>query len=334
MMDRDTAAEADDDLAESLFVSRTPLMREVARLVRVAMAHPVPVLLCGPSGSGKERVAGAIHAGGARREHPFIAVNCGALSETLLEAELFGHRQGAFTGALAERPGLFAVADGGTIFLDEIGEAPPALQIKLLRTLDSGEVVALGATAPRCVDVRVIAASNRDLEAAMRGGRFRSDLYYRINTLPIHLPPLAQRAEDIAPLARQLLTEIGKRLHKHTAGFSTAALACLQRYRWPGNVRELHNEIERAVALAQPGEVIELDLLSAKLRETRPHPSPTSPATTLRHARRAFEAQYIQEVLAQQHGNAAAAAKSLGISRSMLQRKIRTYCLRDKWSGP
>ena len=332
-MDCDATAAADESLAELLFSSRTVLMRQVARLVRVAMMHPVPVLLCGPSGSGKERVARAIHDGGARRAHPFIAVNCGALSETLLEAELFGHRQGAFTGALAERPGLFAVADGGTLFLDEIGDAPPALQIKLLRTLDSGEVVALGASTPRRVDVRVIAASNRDLEAATRAGHFRSDLYYRINPLPIHLPPLSQRGEDIAALAQRLLAETGTRLRKPTAGFSPAALACLQHYRWPGNVRELQNEIERAVALAQPGGAIELDLLSPRLRDPRPHPSVPSTATTLRHARCTFEAQYIREVLARHHGNAAAAAKILGISRSMLQRKIRTYSLRNKLSA-
>jgi len=319
-------------LSQALFANRSATMVRVAQLVQIAIEHPVPVLLCGASGTGKERVARAIHQScqsGGSRDGPFIALNCGAISETLLEAELFGHRAGAFTGATAGRAGFFEVADGGTLFLDEIGEASSSLQIKLLRALDSHEIVAVGDTQARHVDVRLITATNRDLEGEVDGGRFRADLYYRINTLPIHLPPLVQRGGDIMELATQILGELSTKLRKAIAGFSPPALDCLRSYTWPGNVRELQNEIERAIALTQPGSEIACESLSPKLR-VPPGLAGARALSPLRRARAAFEEGYIRRVLSHHRGNAAAAAETLGISRSMLQRKIRTYSLRGK----
>jgi transcriptional regulator with PAS, ATPase and Fis domain len=209
------------------------------------------VLILGESGTGKELIARAVHGHGPRRKRAFVAVDCGALTETLLESELFGHVRGAFTGAVGDKPGLFAEADGGTIFLDEIGDVTPALQAKLLRVLQEHQIRPVGGTEWRAVDVRVIAATNRDLAEAVAGGRFREDLYYRLKVVTIALPALRDRREDIPLLVDHLVRRAGRECRSRVTGVSEAALELLCAYRWPGNVRELAHVLERGVALAQ-----------------------------------------------------------------------------------
>lgn len=310
-------------------VGTSDAMQHVFRLMESAISWPVTVLLTGETGTGKELVARAIHCNGARRDRPFVAVNCGALPETLLESELFGHKRGAFSGAIADRKGFFEVADGGTIFLDEIGETTPAMQVKLLRVLQSGEVIPVGETTPRFVDVRLISATNRDLEQETKSGRFRLDLFYRLSTFPISLPPLRMRKDDIPLLAAHILTRTAEKFRKPIPQLSPAALNVLLHYTWPGNVRELENEIERAIALAGCGDVIQREHLSEKLMVKRtPRGAAPAQPTTLRLARQQFESEYIGDILRQNANNASRTARILGISRVTLQTKIRAYGLR------
>jgi Nif-specific regulatory protein len=310
-------------------VGHSPAMQRVFHLLATAAASPITVLITGETGTGKELTARAIHFNGARRDRPFVAVNCGALSETLLESELFGHRKGAFTGAVADKKGLLEVADGGTIFLDEVGDMPPAMQVKLLRVLQDGDVLPVGETAARRVDVRVISATHRDLGAETAAGRVREDLYYRLNAFPIALPPLRERREDIPLLVARLLERITEKFGKTVERCSPRALELLGAHAWPGNIRELQNELERAVALAPAGGTIEPVDLSERLTQTAA-PRIALPATDLplRRARELFEREYVAQVLAKHGGNASRAAKMLGISRVMLQKKIRQYGLR------
>ncbi len=305
-------------------VGSGPAMERVFALMESAIHSPVTVLLRGETGTGKELIARAIHYHGERRERPFVAVNCGALTETLLESELFGHRKGSFTGALADRKGLFEVADGGTIFLDEIGDMPQVMQVKLLRTLQSGEILPVGDSTPRRVDVRVISATHRDLEAAVASERFRPDLYYRLSVFPIEVPPLRERREDVPALATYLLDRTMEKFHKRVAGFSAAALERLAEYAWPGNVRELQNQIEYAVALAKPDDLISPSHFSEQLtRRARPVlPAHTRPMS-LRQAREWFERRYIAEVLERSGGKKSETARVLGISRTLLHQRIR-----------
>jgi Nif-specific regulatory protein len=312
-------------------------MGEVFRLMESAAASPIAVLIEGETGTGKELVAHAIHRESARAEGPFLAVNCAAFQEALLESELFGHRRGAFTGATQDRRGLFEAAEKGTIFLDEVGEMPPAMQAKLLRVLEQGEVVPVGDSRPRRVDVRVLSATNRDLAAEVAARRFREDLYYRLVAFPIRLPPLRVRPEDISLLAQRFVAAAAEAHRKRVAGIDPGALECLMRFAWPGNVRELRNEIERAVALAGDGEPIGRAHLSARLLEpgapganAAAHGAVVGGAEggSLLRARAAFEARYVAEILRQQGGNVSRTAKALGLSRVMLQRKMKTYGLR------
>jgi transcriptional regulator with GAF, ATPase, and Fis domain len=306
-------------------------MQLVFRLLASAAASPVTVLITGETGTGKELVARAIHSHSARRAQPFVAVNCGALSEALLESELFGHRKGSFTSAVADKKGLLEVASGGTVFLDEVGDMPASMQVKLLRVLQDGEILRVGETDVRHVDVRVISATNRDLAAEMAAGRFRADLYYRLNTFPIVLPPLRERREDIPTLVTRLLEGTTEKFGKTVQRCSARALELLTAYSWPGNVRELQNEIERAVALAPAGGTIEpTDLSERVARAAAPRVALPSADLSLRRAREVFEREYVAQVLAQHGGNASRAAKVLCISRVMLQRKIRLYGLRRK----
>ena len=315
-------------------VGRSAAMERVFALMESAITSPVTVLLRGETGTGKELIARAIHYHGARRDRPFVAVNCGALSETLLESELFGHRRGAFTGAIVDKKGLFEVADGGTIFLDEIGDMPPLMQVKLLRALQEGEILPVGDTTPRRVDVRVISATHRDLEAAVTAERFRPDLYYRLSAFPIEVPALRERREDLPLLAAHLLERTVQRFHKRISGFDPAVLERLAEYPWPGNVRELQNEIERAVALAKPDGPIELGHLSEKLvRRRRAALPPLAKPMSLRQAREWFERRYLAEVLDRHGGNASQTARQLGISRTLLHQKIRQFALRKR-GGP
>jgi len=310
-------------------VGNSAPMRRLFRLLSSAVASPITVLINGETGTGKELIARAIHFNGPRRDCPFVAVNCGALSETLLESELFGHRKGAFTGALTDKKGLLEVADGGTIFLDEVGDMPPAMQVKLLRVLQDGDVLPVGETEPRHVDVRVISATNRDLALDTAGGRFRQDLFYRLNAFPITVPPLRERREDIPLLVTRLIDRISEKFGKTVGHCSPRAIELLGAYNWPGNVRELQNELERAVALAPAGGTIEPVDLSEHLTKTAA-PRIALPAADLplRRARELFEREYVAQVLARYGGNATRASKALGISRVMLQKKIRQYGLR------
>jgi Nif-specific regulatory protein len=331
------------DLAErdcfSEIIGVSAAMNEVFRLMKGAAGSTIPVLIEGETGTGKELVARGIHRASARAEGPFIAINCGALPETLLESELFGHRRGSFTGAISDHPGLFRAASGGVIFLDEIGEMPLPMQAKLLRALQEGEVVALGDHRPHKVDVKVISATNRNLKAAVAEHHFREDLYYRLAAFPIRVPPLRERREDISLLAAHFLATATQRHHKRIRGFDPATVGVLCRLDWPGNVRELQNEIERAVVLAQDDETIRPGHLSSAI-VTVDGPisagslAPSSNGFTeradrgLREARAAFETHFITQVLEKHHGNVSRAATALGISRIALQKKMKLYALR------
>jgi transcriptional regulator with GAF, ATPase, and Fis domain len=328
-----------DRFAEIIGVS--PAMTEIFPLIESAAASSITVLIEGDTGTGKELVARAIHRTSARADGPFLAVNCAAMPEALLESELFGHRRGAFTGATDDQLGLFRAAAGGTILLDEIGDMPAAMQAKLLRVLQEGEVTAVGDTRPRKVDVRVLSSTNRDLKAAVKARAFREDLYYRLAAFPIHLPPLRERRDDIAVLASRFLEAAAARHHKRISGLDPEALELLTSSNWPGNVRELQNEVERAVALARDGDSIKVGSLSPALRAVTPQTpataenfesrgaEPMAPAASpLREARASFEAHHIAEVLARYQGNISHAAKALEISRVALQKKMKEYRLR------
>jgi len=326
---------------EIVVVGTGPAMEEVFRLMRKAAASVIPVLIEGETGTGKELVAHAVHAASTRGSGAFVAVNCAALPEPLLESQLFGHRRGAFTGADRDRVGLFEAANGGSIFLDEIGEMPLTMQSKLLRVLQEGEITPLGETRTRPVDVRVISATNRNLADEVEARRFRDDLFYRLAGFPITLPPLRDRREDIPVLAERFLTAAAHKHRKRVAGLAPHALECLLAFDWPGNVRELQNEVQRAVVLAEEGEAVVPEYLSARVRgggqagngQAAAVPAvdmAAAPAVggELREVRAAFEAKHIGEVLRQQGGNVSRAAQVLGLSRMQLHRKIKEYGIR------
>ena len=252
----------------SNIIGRSEPMLDVFRMVETIAKTSSTVLITGESGTGKDLVARAIHYNSLRREHPFVALNCGGVPETLLESELFGHMRGAFTGADSNKKGLMEVAEGGTIFLDEIGEMTPPMQVKLLRVLQDRRFRRLGGTEEVQADIRVIAATNQDLPKMVSEGRFREDLFYRINVIPMHLPPLRERREDIPLLAEHFLAKYAERMHKPVLSISHEASALLEAYGWPGNVRELENVIERAVALEQSPAVLP-DSLPPEIRGGR-----------------------------------------------------------------
>jgi DNA-binding NtrC family response regulator len=288
---------------------------------RAAQAR-VTVLLEGETGTGKELFARAIHYHGPRARGPFLAQNCAALPEALLESELFGHVRGAFTGAERQHHGLFEQADGGTLFLDEVSEASPSIQAKLLRVLQDGEVRPVGGSTTRRVEVRVIAATNRDLGEAVREGRFRGDLYYRLRVFPIRLPPLRERRGDIRLLAVHLLDRLSAQEGKKLRGFDPRALRLLEGYPWPGNVRELENEIHRLVLCAEPGERLTPDLLAAWIVEGAPAAAGDG-SRALKDIVREVEAATIRARLRQHGYHRAATAKSLGMTRESLWAKLR-----------
>ncbi len=299
----------------------------VCDLVARIAPYDLSVMVTGESGTGKEMVARAIHYESSRADKPFITENCGAVPDTLLESELFGYKRGAFTGAVDDRIGLFQQADGGTLFLDEIGETSPAFQVKLLRVLQEGEFRPLGSNKSVSVDVRVIAATNRDLEADVRTGRFREDLYYRLATIPVHVPPLRQRPMDLPLLAGRLLEQSCAALGKPVRGFAEATLARLAAYAWPGNVRELQNEILRLVALAD-GELLGPELLSPRLLHGPATSLPASDEWTdglsgnLRQRMDQLERRVLLAAMQRHQGNKSRAASELGLSRVGLRAKL------------
>lgn len=324
----------------SEIVGTSAAMTEVFRLMDSAAASPISVLIEGETGTGKELVARGIHRASARADEPFVAVNCAALPADLLESELFGHRRGSFTGATTDYRGLFDASHHGTIFLDEVGELPLSMQVKLLRVLQDGEITPVGSTQSRKVDIRVVSATNRDLRASVGQRTFREDLYYRLAAFPIRVPPLRERDGDVTLLADHFLAAAAERHSKRIAGIEAEAFRLLEGSAWPGNVRQLENEIERAAALAVDGGTIDRSLLSIReaggaeaaavvgvvapsaISGTDGEPAP------LRQARAAFEAGYIREVLARNSGNVSHTARALGLSRVMLQKKMKEYGLR------
>jgi DNA-binding NtrC family response regulator len=290
------------------------------------------VLLLGESGVGKELAARDIHYRSTRRERPFLDINCAVLSETLLESEIFGHERGAFTDAREQKPGLLEVADGGTVFLDEIGEMPLAVQSKLLRVLETRSFKRLGGTRDIHINVRIIAATNRDLTRAVREGRFREDLYYRLNVFPVDIPPLRERASDIPLLAEHFVSYYNHVLKKAITGFTPEAMTLLANYAWPGNVRELKNIVERAMVLTK-STTMDADLLPREItgmQSARGHEIRRGKNTRMAiKPLAAAERDYILEVLKNQKGNRSVTARLLGIARSTLQEKLKKYGFED-----
>jgi Nif-specific regulatory protein len=296
-------------------IGQSKKMQEVLDLVERIANSDVSVLIQGESGTGKELIARAIHYNGHRKERPFVAQYCGALTETLLESELFGHKKGSFTGAVEDKKGLFEVADGGTFFLDEIGDISPNIQTKLLRVLQEGEIKRVGETQNRHIDVRIISASNKDLTDELAKGRFREDLYYRLNVIAIQMPPLRDRKEDIPLLTQYFLEKYYAKAEKTFEGITPEAMDSLIQYHWPGNVRELENTVERAVVLAREATVKPEDLYIPAARD------PVGDARTLRDVER----QFVLTALNECHGNKTKAAKQLGVSLRWLHYRLREW---------
>ncbi len=320
----------------------SPAVAEVYAILDKVADSPTTVLITGESGTGKELVASALHTHSSRANRPFVKVNCAAIPPTLIESELFGHEKGAFTGAISSKPGRFELADGGTLFLDEIAEIPPEMQVKLLRAIQESSFERVGGLKTLNVDVRLIAATNRNLAEEVEAGRFREDLFYRLNVVPIRLPPLRDRPEDIPLLVRHMLDRFNERLHKSVRGLTPEAEEAFQRYGWPGNVREMENLLERLVLFSE-SDVIDTDLLPDELKT----PSPTSGLVTaprldrglagrvsmkqlVKETTAQLERELIVQALDQTGGNVTRAAQLLMISRKSLQNKMKEFNLRDE----
>jgi len=298
------------------FIGRSELMRQVYAAIGKAAETVATVLITGESGTGKELVARAIHYSSRRSAAPFVAVNCGGIPEGLIESELFGHMKGAFTGAVTSRAGFFLTADGGTIFLDEIAELGLPLQVKLLRVLQDKEVTMVGAPRPRHVDVRIVAATNKQLRTLVARQLFREDLFFRLNVIPIELPPLRERGDDILLLARHFAEKFARELGRPVPRLSDPLLESLLAYPWPGNVRELENIVQRLVVMVE-GDEIDVTSLPASMRFSAPR------AVSLHRPLAEVEAEHVQAVLASVDGNKTAAAKILGIDRKTLREKLK-----------
>lgn len=310
-------------------VGKSEKMQDLGQLVRSIAETDVTVLVYGETGTGKELIARAIHYNSPRRTKRFVAVNCGSLTETLLESELFGHEKGAFTGAITQRKGIFEVADAGTLFLDEVGEIPPSTQVKLLRVLQEGEFQRVGGTASIKVNIRIVAATNQNLDDLIKTGRFRKDLYYRLNVIPVAVPTLQERTEDIPLLVSHFIDKCNQKMNKRTSGVSPQAMALFMAYSWPGNVRELENVIQRMMVVAR-SEILDVQDVPPEIRGTEE--GPRERARDLKDIARESagiaEKSVILDALAKTGGNVTQAARSLGISRATLQTKMKTYGLR------
>jgi transcriptional regulator with GAF, ATPase, and Fis domain len=323
--------ELDDRYGFDRILGRAPALREA--LDRAAKVAPTEttVLLTGESGTGKELVARAIHHSSPRAEGPYVAINCAALPETLVESELFGHERGAFTGADKQKPGRFELAAGGTLFLDEVAELPPSVQAKLLRVLQEHEFQRVGGTATLRADVRLIAAVNRDLALAVEAGKFREDLYYRLNVFQVHLPPLRERGDDVLLLAHHFMRELGARLGTGEPGLSRDAQDVLRAYRWPGNIRELANAIERALILADGGLLTAGHLGVGGAGEQRPEGASGQAAgngkETAPESLATLEQRAILAALEYTRGNKTQAAALLGITRTQLHTRLKRFGL-------
>lgn len=324
---RELRRQFSEENASTEILGRSPAITSMLSMIRTVAPTEATVLITGESGTGKELVARALHAQSLRKDEPLVTVNCAALAETLLESELFGHEKGAFTGADKRREGRFKQADRGTLFLDEIGEMPIGVQAKLLRALQQGEIQRVGSDKSEHVDVRVIAATNRDLRKEVEERRFREDLYFRLNVISLEVPPLRQKKEDIPLLAAHFLSHYAERNHKNVKGFSAQCMDMLLHYDWPGNVRELQNAVERAVILCT-GEYVtgpELPVNIAKLAaEAMPKSSEVS-SSLAGLPLEEVERRAIEETLRETGDNKSAAARKLGITRATLHKKLRKY---------
>jgi transcriptional regulator with PAS, ATPase and Fis domain len=313
---------------DALLLGKAPEFRSVIRSAQIAAATNVSVLILGESGTGKELLAQALHQESTRADAPFVAINCAALPEQLAESELFGHRKGAFTGASGHSPGRIRAAAGGTLFLDEIAELPLNIQAKMLRFLESGECQSLGETAPSTVDVRIIAATHRNLHQMVQEGRFRADLYYRLNVVPLELPPLRRRRGDVALLLRALLDQMAQKHGLHAPRFSSRALTRLESHGWPGNIRELRNFCERMLIFSSGAE-IDLEHLPAEMFANSSQPRHDEGFTLPDEGIRLedLEQTLIKQALDRTHGNRSRAARLLGLTRDTLLYRIKKYTL-------
>ncbi|HEY6865228.1 MAG TPA: sigma 54-interacting transcriptional regulator [Burkholderiales bacterium] len=309
------------------FITRSSAVEETLRQARLVAQSDASVFIRGASGTGKELLARAIHRASKRADKPFVAVNCAAIPENLLESELFGHRKGSFTGAMYDHKGLFPTADGGTLFLDEIGDMPLALQAKLLRVLQDGEVRPVGATQSVPVDVRIISATHRDIDAQLKAGQFREDLYYRLNVVSVSLPPLAERREDVVPLAAHFLRATAERYGKDVQAFAPDALELLIAAPWPGNVRQLLNLVEQVVALSS-SRIVPASLVQQALREE------PKPLASLEEARRGFEQEYLVRILRMTRGNVTQAAKLAHRNRTEFYKLLERHRLEPRMFKP
>ncbi len=289
-------------------------MREIFAKIEKVAPTDIAVLISGETGTGKELVAQRIHALSPRAKGPFVTINCGAIPENLLESELFGHVKGSFTGAIATRRGKFQAADGGTLFLDEIGDLPLQLQVKLLRALQEHTVTKVGDTKSEMVDIRVLSASNRDLEKEIKEGNFREDLYYRINVVNLHLPPLRERGDDIAAIAKYLLNKYAPEFNAKTKGFAPVAMTAMRKFHWPGNIRQLENKLKKAVVLA--------DKIHINAEDLDIRPEDFEPVMPLAQAKEDFQKRYINEILARNNGNRTKTARDLGVDPRTIFRHL------------
>lgn len=332
MIEKRRALKARYDWDQGIVRSPDSCMNNICNLIRNVAPFDVNVLLTGESGTGKELCSRALHYNSLRQDEIFVAENCGALPDELLESELFGHKRGAFTGAIQDRIGLFELADGGTIFLDEIGETSPAFQLKLLRVLQENEIRPLGSNKRKSINVRVIAATNRNIEEDVRNGKFRQDLYYRLATFVIEIPPLRERKEDIVPLAISILNQTMDQLGKRVKGISEETLRCFETYQWPGNVREMQNEIKRMLVLAQTdylgSELVSPHILHATPEESRADMNLlTGIEGSLKERVEALETRILKETLIRLRWNKTQASQELGLSRVGLRNKMERYGL-------